>query len=143
VAGAGARVEFEGEMSDRRFDRKRALSQRDEVLRLRMFRPSDGSAPYGVLAWKGKHSKRGEYRHRAEVEARVADPDAVVTILQQLGFKVSLQIDRQVEIYRLGGAVLRFAWYPVMDVLLCVEGDPGGIVRAICGTGVVGAVFLA
>jgi len=142
VTGAGARLEFKGEMSDRRFDRKRALSQRDEVLRLRMFRPSDGSAPYGVLAWKGKHSKRGEYRHRAEVEARVADPDAVVTILQQLGFKVSLQIDRQVEIYRLGGAVLRLEWYPAMDVLLEVEGEPAAIEQAIGATGLAREAFL-
>lgn len=142
LTAAGARVEFRGEMSDRRFDRKRALARRDEVLRLRMFQPEDGTPAYGVLAWKGKHSQRGEYRHRAEVEARVADADAVVTILEQLGFKVSLRIDRHVEVYRLGQAVLRLEWYPAMDVLLEVEGEPRAIEQAIAATGLAREAFL-
>src|SRR5207245_8050581 len=40
-----------------------------------------------------------------------------------------------VEIYRLGQAVLRIEWYPVMDVLLEVEGEPAEIERAIAATG--------
>src|SRR5205807_10584711 len=70
-----------------------------------------------------------------EVEARVSDGDAVVTVLERLGFAVSLRIDRTVEIYRLGQAVLRIEWYPVMDVLLEVEGEPAEIERAIAATG--------
>lgn len=142
LAGCGARLEFRGEMSDRRFDRKGTLARRDEVLRLRVFRPADGTPAYGVLAWKGKHSRRGEYRHRAEVEARVADPEAVATILEQLGFKVSLRIERRIEVYRLWGAVLRLEWYPAMDVLLEVEGEPGAIEQAIAATGLARDVFL-
>lgn len=141
LTGAGAQLEFRGEMTDRRFDRKRTLARRDEVLRLRMFQPDHGAA-YGVLAWKGKHSRRGEYRHRAEVEARVADPEAAATILEQLGFKVALRIDRRVEVYRLGDAVLRLEWYPAMDVLLEVEGEPGAIERAITSTGLAREAFL-
>ena len=142
LIGAGARLEFRGEMTDRRFDRKGVLSRRDEVLRLRMFQPADGAPAHGVLAWKGKHSQRGEYRHRAEVEARVADPEAVVTILEQLGFKLSLRIDRRVEVYRLGQAVLRLEWYPAMDVLLEVEGEPSAIEQAIAATGLAREAFL-
>jgi predicted adenylyl cyclase CyaB len=142
LIGAGARLEFRGEMTDRRFDRKGVLSRRDEVLRLRMFQPADGTPAHGVLGWKGKHSRRGEYRHRAEVEARVADPEAVVTILEQLGFKLSLRIDRRVEVYRLGQAVLRLEWYPAMDVLLEVEGDPRAIEQAIAATGLAREAFL-
>ncbi|HEV2751065.1 MAG TPA: class IV adenylate cyclase [Gemmatimonadales bacterium] len=142
LTGAGAGLEFRGEMIDRRFDRKRVLARRDEVLRLRMFQPADGTLAYGVLAWKGKHSRRGEYRHRAEMEARVADPDAVVTILEQIGFKVSLRIDRRVEVYRLGQAILRLEWYPAMDVLLEVEGEPGAIEQAIAATGLAREAFL-
>ena len=139
---AGAELEFHGEMSDRRFDRKRVLAERDEVLRLRVFEPTDGAPAYGVLAWKGKQSRRREYRHRAEGEARVADPEAVATILNQLGYKVSLRIDRRVEVYRLGQAVLRLEWYPAMDVLLEVEGEPAAIERAIVATGLVREAFL-
>src|SRR5439155_23774 len=83
----------------------------------------------------GSRSQRGHYRHRPEVEARVSDGDAVVTVLERLGFAVSLRIDRTVEIYRLGQAVLRIEWYPVMDVLLEVEGEPAEIERAIAATG--------
>ena len=143
LARAGAELEFRGDMIDRRFDRERSLARRDEVLRLRVFRPADGTSARGVLGWKGPHSKRGRYRHRAEAEARVADPEAVVTILERLGFAVSLRIDRRVEVYRLGGAVLRLEWYPAMDVLLEVEGDPGAIERAIAATGLDRDRFLA
>jgi adenylate cyclase class IV len=139
---AGATLDFRGDMIDRRFDRGRALAERDEVLRLREFRPSDGTPSYGVLAWKGPPSQRGMYRHRAEAEARVAAPDSMVTILEQLGFAVSLRIDRRVEVYRVGRALLRLEWYPAMDVLLEVEGEPSEIERAIAATGLVRDRFL-
>src|SRR2546421_5852085 len=64
---------------------------------MRIFRPADGAPAFGVLGWKGSRSQRGHYRHRPEVEARVSDGDAVVTVLERLGFAVSLRIDRTVE----------------------------------------------
>jgi adenylate cyclase class IV len=139
----GAILEFRGDMLDRRFDRHARLTDRDEVLRLRLFRPADGAPPYGVLGWKGPHSQQGRYRRRAEAEARVADPDAVATILERIGFAVSVQIDRRVEVYRLGKAVLRLEWYPEMDVLIEVEGEPAEIERAIAATGLPRDRFLA
>jgi predicted adenylyl cyclase CyaB len=141
LARSGAQLEFQGDMIDRRFDRDGMLAQRDEILRLRVFQPA-GRPAHGVLGWKGPQSQRGHYRHRAEAEARVADPDAVVTILERLGFAVSLRIDRRVEVYRLGEAVLRIEWYPAMDVLLEVEGEPGAIERAIAATGLARDRFL-
>ena len=48
---AGASLEFQGDMVDRRFDRGARLADRDEVLRLRVFRQADGAPAYGVLAW--------------------------------------------------------------------------------------------
>ena len=133
---AGSQLAFAGEMVDRRYDRKGKLAARDEVLRLRTCRPSNGAPAYGVLAWKGPARARGKYRHREELEARVAEPDAVPVILERLGFKVSLRIDRRVEVFRLGGAILRLEWYPAMDVLLEVEGKPAAIERAIAATGI-------
>jgi len=132
---AGARLEFRGAMLDRRFDRAGELDARDEVLRMRIFRPADSAPAYGVLGWKGPRSQRGQYRHRPEVEARVGDAEAVVSLLEHLGFAVSLRIDRTVEVYRLGQAVLRIEWYPAMDVLLEVEGEPAEIERALTATG--------
>lgn len=132
---AGATLEFVGEMIDRRFDRAATLAARDEVLRLRVYRPATDGPATGVLGWKGPQATHAGYRHRREAEARVADPDQVVTILDQLGYTVALQIDRRVEVYRLGDAVLRLEWYPAMDVLLEVEGPPAAIERAIAVTG--------
>ncbi len=143
LARAGAALEFQGDMLDRRFDRDGGLATRDEVLRLRMFRPADGTPAYGVLGWKGPQARHPRYRRRAEAETRVADPEATVTILERLGFAVSLRIDRRVEIYRLRDAVLRLEWYPAMDVLLEVEGDPDDIERAIAATGLARDRFLA
>jgi adenylate cyclase class IV len=131
---AGARLEFAGDMLDRRFDRDGALTGREEVLRLRMFRSADGAPPFGVLGWKGPPSTVGGYRRRAEAEARVSEPDAIITILERLGFDMTYRIDRRVEVYRLAGAVLRLEWYPAMDVLLEVEGEPAAIERAIAAT---------
>jgi adenylate cyclase class IV len=131
----GARLEFRGAMIDRRYDRNGTLGARDEVLRLRVFRPADNTPAFGVLGWKGRPSQQGRYRSRAEIEANVADPDAVVAILEHVGFEVSLQIDRNVEVYRVGQAILRIEVYPAMDVLLEVEGAPAEIERAIAATG--------
>lgn len=135
LKSAGARLAFRGRMIDRRFDRRGKLKARDEVLRLRIYQPAGRTRAHGVLAWKGPASPRGAYRHRLELEARVADPAAVLRILERLRFTVSLRIDRRVEIYRLGRAVLRLERYPAMDVLLEVEGRPAAIERAIAATG--------
>src|SRR5207249_1250302 len=105
--GAGARPEFRGVMLARRFDREGEFGARDEVLRLRIVRPADGAAAFGMLGWKGPQSQRGDYRHRSEVETRLTDPDAALAILQRAGFAVTLRIDRTVEVYRLGEAMLR------------------------------------
>ncbi len=100
-----------------------------------------------------------------EVKARVEDPDGVraalvragaalafrgdmldrrfVTILERLGFAVSVRIDRRVEVYRLRHAILRLEWYPAMDVLLEVEGEPDDIERAIVATALPRDCFLA
>src|SRR2546426_8663401 len=129
-------------MLDRRFDRDGELAARDEVLRLRIFRAAGGAAAFGMLGWKGPPSRRGAYRHRAEAETRVTDPRAAVAILERAGFEVTLRIDRTVEVYRLGEAVLRLEWYPAMDVLMEVEGEPAAIEGAIPATGLPREGFL-
>ena len=46
-----------------------------------------------------------------------------------------MEIDRRIEVYRLGAAVLRLERYPRMDTLLEVEGPPAAIERAVAATG--------
>ncbi len=138
---AGATVEFRGAMADRRYDRGSVLTRVDEVLRLRTYRPTErgrGRArPHAVLTWKGAASARsgGRYRHRLELELEIPDPKALHTVLARLGYRITMAIDRRVEVYRLGHAILRLERYPRMDTLLEVEGPPPAIERAIAATG--------
>jgi adenylate cyclase class IV len=142
LVAAGARLVFRGAMIDRRFDRGGAFEKVDEVVRLRVYEPADGGATWGVLGWKGPVGRRGEYRHRAEAETRVEDPAAVVTLLEHLGLAMTLRIDRVIDQYELGGAVLRLERYPGMDTLLEVEGSPDAIERAVAATGLPRADFV-
>lgn len=142
LLAAHAELAYRGAMLDRRFDRRGRLERRDEVVRLRVFRPADGSGEWGVLGWKGPVSRRAAYRHRAEWESRVDDPKAVLVVLRRLGYKVCLRVDRAVEQYRLGAATLRLEWYPAMDVLVEVEGAPEAIEQAIAASGLPREAFV-
>ena len=142
ILAAGAELVYRGAMMDRRFDRRGRLERRDEVVRLRVYHPADKSSEWGVLGWKGPVQRRDEYRLREEWESRVDDPKAVLVILRHMGYKISVRIDRAVEQYRLGGATLRLEWYPAMDVLMEVEGEPEAIERAVAATGLPRDAFL-
>ncbi|HTI04749.1 MAG TPA: CYTH domain-containing protein [Gemmatimonadales bacterium] len=142
IAAAGAELVFRGEMIDRRYDRKGKLDKRDEVLRLRVFTPADGSPSYGVLGWKGPVSVMDGYKRREEYETRVVDPDNARTILEHLGYEVVLRIDRTIAEYHLAGAAVRIEWYPAMDILVEIEGTPDAIEHAVAATGLPRARFL-
>src|SRR5207247_646297 len=103
IVEAGAELVFRGEMIDRRYDRRGKLEKRDEVLRLRVYKPDDGR-PFGVLGWKGPGSVRDGYKHREEHEVQVAQPEAARLILERLRYEVVVRIDRKIAEYRLGGA---------------------------------------
>lgn len=139
---AGAELVYRGTMMDRRFDRRGRLGRRDEVVRLRVYRPADRSPEWGVLGWKGPAHRKGEYRAREEWESRVDDPKATLVVLRRLGYRIVLRIDRAIEQYRLCDATLRLEWYPAMDVLLEVEGAPENIEQAIGATGMRRDAFL-
>src|SRR5213596_171776 len=141
IVEAGAELVFRGEMIDRRYDRRGKLEKRDEVLRLRVYKPDNGS-PFGVLGWKGPVSVRDGYKHRAEHEAQVAQPEAARIIFERLGYEVVLRIDRKIAEYRLAGATVRIEWYPAMDVLVEIEGEPEAIERAVRATGLSRERFL-
>jgi adenylate cyclase class IV len=135
LSAAGAELVFRGEMIDERYDRRGKLKARDEVLRLRTYRPSGGKQPFGVMGWKGPASVRKGYKHREEHEVQVDPPDSARVILERLGYEVTLRIDRKIAEYRLKGAAVRIEWYPAMDVLIEIEGAPDAIERAVRATG--------
>jgi len=136
LAAAGARPAFRGLMEDRRYDRDGQLTARDEVLRVRRFLRADGVIT-AELTWKGPTRRSADgYKLREELSCWIepgSDPPG--SIVEALGYTVVQAIDRWVELFELGGAVLRVEWYPRMDVLLEVEGPPEAIETAIRATG--------
>lgn len=130
LEAAGATIVAEGRLVDRRFDTvDRALTARDEVLRVRALTAPDGTLT-ATLDWKGPTRLVDGYKSRIEENAPVGD-ETVVGILERLGYVVTQRIDRDVVVYALGGATVRFEHYPRMDVLAEVEGEPAAIEHAI------------
>ncbi len=122
---------FRGLMTDRRYDRDRELSQRDEVLRIRTYRnDSDGSIS-SQLGWKGPVRVEDGYKLRQEHELTTQDALAAEAIVQALRFREVHAIDRFVEYYEVEGAMVRLEWYPRMDLLVEVEGSAAAIERAV------------
>ena len=146
LRNAGGRVRFRGRMSDRRFDRAGELAARDEVLRVRSYRHADGRIE-AILTWKGPVRRSPEgYKVREELELPVtasATAAAPQAFLSALGYEVVHAIDRDVEIYDVGGATVRLEHYPDMDPLLEVEGLPSDIEVAIRTTGIGREAFTA
>ena len=137
---AGAILSFAGRMSDRRYDlESRELAGRDEVLRVRRYQSSGSSKT--CLDWKGPNEIQDVYKIREEVSTLVEDFDALDQILSRLGFIVTMEIDREVAQYELGGATIRFETYPRMDVLVEVEGEPEALESAIETSGIARGQF--
>jgi predicted adenylyl cyclase CyaB len=134
VESAGATLVFEGRLEDRRYDTPdHALAARDEVLRLRSY--STPTQTHAELDWKGPTRREEGYKLREELDVHVVEPDALATILERLGYVVTIAIDRVIVQYDLGGAMVRFERYPRMDDLVEVEGTPAQIERAIAALG--------
>jgi adenylate cyclase class 2 len=134
VERAGAILGFEGKLEDRRYDLEdHSLTQKDQVLRIRVYR--DSHSTHAELDWKGPTRRIDGYKQREELEARVMDADALVNILERLGYRVTIEIDREIAQYEYEGAMIRFERYPRMDDLVEVEGTPEQIERAVVATG--------
>ena len=140
LENAGAKLVFEGSLSDRRYDvESRELAQRDEVLRLRRYQTQTSSKTY--LAWKGPTEIQDVYKIREEISTLIDDFDSLDQILTRLGFVVTMEIERDVAQYELGGATIRFETYPRMDELVEVEGEPDSIEMAIEALGMPRGLF--
>jgi adenylate cyclase class IV len=138
---AGAALQSGGRMIDVRYDRGGELTRRDEVLRVRTYRDALGGAHF-VLAWKGPADRTPEgYKLREEIELPVtADPEP---LLRALGYRPVHVIEREIEIWRLGGATARLERFPRMDLLVEVEGEPAAIERVVAASGIPRQEFTA
>src|ERR1700736_910482 len=107
VEEAGARLTYEGRLLDRRYDiESRELADRDEVLRVRRYESSESTRTY--LDWKGPTATQNGYKIREEISTQVDDFVATEQILDRVGFVVTMEIDREIAQYELGGATIRF-----------------------------------
>ena len=147
LRSVGAMRGYAGLLRDRRYDRAGSLAARDEVLRVREYRHPDGSVS-AELTWKGPTRRSPDgYKQREEIEVVVAGAAgtaetagtagglAAAEFLRALGYEPVQTIDRWIETWQLEGASVRIEWYPRMDVLVEVEGDPDAIERAIVASG--------
>lgn len=139
---SGAVAEFEGMMEDRLFDLEGGTTARDEVVRVRTWRPAGGPARAQV-AWKGPTRRSPEgYKLREELEFSVAGDGAVpAQFLAALGYQVWRAVDRFVEVYRVRDAEVRIEWYPRMDIMVEVEGTPEAIEAAIGVSGLARVLY--
>ena len=126
----GAILVYEGRLLDRRYDNSdRKLSAADNVLRVRRFSGRDGEKT--LLDWKGPTSIDDGFKVREELSTGVHDHAVLATVLEKLGYLVTLEIDRDIAQYEIAGATVRFETYPRMDVLVEVEGEKRAIEAAI------------
>ena len=85
---SGAEATFRGLMEDRIFDREETLKERDEVLRIRTWRP-DAAPARAQMAWKGPTRRSPEgYKLRDELEFTIE------------GAVKQAQVDRAVQLSR-------------------------------------------
>jgi predicted adenylyl cyclase CyaB len=130
IAAAGAKLVFAGNLHDRRYDTKEGeLADRGEVLRVRTY--AGASEGKTVLDWKGPADSQAGYKVREEISIGISDVSALEAMLEKLGYVVVREIDRRITQYESKGAVIRFEFYPRMDTLVEVEGEPDAIERAI------------
>lgn len=130
ILAAGAEETFVGRMRDLRYDTPgNALAEKDHVLRVRVYQ--SGGDETAQLDWKGVTRIESGLKARDELTTGVDDPAGLIAILEALGYAVTREIEREVFVYRVGGATVRFERYPRMDDLVEVEGTPPAIERAI------------
>ncbi|MEO6331649.1 MAG: class IV adenylate cyclase [Gemmatimonadaceae bacterium] len=130
IVAAGAAEIFSGRMRDLRYDMPdRTLAAVDHVLRVRVFLSAADEMAH--LDWKGPTRIESGLKAREEFTTGISDLAGLTAILEALCYVVTREIEREVSVYRLGDATVRFERYPRMDDLVEVEGTPPAIESAI------------
>ncbi|WP_224364137.1 class IV adenylate cyclase [Hyalangium versicolor] len=133
VEAMGGQLLFSGLMEDRYYDPGASAFGPGEKLRIRTFQGLGTTRT--ELTWKGHATRERGYKVREELSTFVEDGQILTEILARLRFVPAQVIEREVWIYSCAGAIVRFEQYPVMDVLVEVEGEPEAIEQAIQATG--------
>ena len=85
-----------------------------------------------LLAWKGPTGRSPDgYKQREEIELPVARRDSGGALLAALGYGAVHAIDREVEVYDLGGATVGWSAIPAWTRWSRSRATPAAIERAI------------
>ena len=120
---------------DRFFDSpQERLLRADQGLRLRSMRREGraGAAAEHILTYKGPRQK-GLLKRREEVEVVVLDPEAMVTVLERLGFALILHLQKRRRRYQLGGCWIELDSLPLLGRYVEVEGPDGETIGRVAG----------
>jgi adenylate cyclase class 2 len=109
-------------------DARGSLRTAGSVLRLRRT-PTGGS-----LTFKGPRHLEEEVKSREEVEAPVADADALQAVLERLGFRPVFRYQKYRETYAWRGQEIVIDETPI-GTFFEIEGDLAGIQAAAAGLG--------
>lgn len=120
-------LRFRGRMSDRWLDTPDGtLENRGEVLRVRRYRGPVGE-DRTLVAWKGPAREEEGFKRREELETTISDPGIVLGIFERIGYRPTMALDRDIEVYHGGGVTVRIERFPHMDTLAEIEGEPKAV----------------
>ena len=119
----GAEAHGEFFQDDRFFDSpERRLLEADQGLRLRsVVREDQAGAARAHPDVQGAR-QQGQLKQREEIEAGVSDPQAMVEVLDRLGFTLMLHLQKRRKRYRLGGCWVELDTVPLLGRFVEVEG---------------------
>ena len=109
-------------------DAEGSLARADKVIRLRRKIPiGDGAAGPGcVLTYKGPARIESGHRVREEVETAVADADALLLLLERLGYRRTFRYQKRRRLYDWEGALIAVDQTPLGDFVE-IEGNAEAI----------------
>ncbi|MEO8483358.1 MAG: class IV adenylate cyclase [Acidobacteriota bacterium] len=122
-------------LDDTLFDRSDGALRRTRMA-LRIRRDDD----HGVLTWKGP-VQPGPVKSREEIETEVADPDALQSIFEALGFRPAFRSQKFREEYELDAMMITVDETP-MGVFVEIEGRPEEIPAVTARLGLTPADFV-
>ena len=131
VLGAGGRALEPRRLEDDRLfdDAEGGLAAADRVLRLRRKVPleaGDEAGAGGLLTWKGPARVEDGLRVREEIETRVDDADALVLVLERLGYRSRFRYQKRRSLFDWRGALVAVDETPLGDFLE-IEGEAAAI----------------
>ncbi len=124
---AGAKMSQKGFMQDYYFDNPFLnLKSKNQKLRIR-------AIDYKLiqLCWKGPISVDKQTKIREEIEVGVKNVEPLIEIFEKLGFQNTRFYERYFETYLLYDVKIRIEQFPIMDILVEIEGEQHLINRAV------------